>query len=213
LSRARLSASPLAWDDDPVFRSYPTLEDVIAGVRRLDARSDELLRALVRRARCDPVAASTAIVSLSPLAMARCTKGRVQVDEFVGELAMVIGDGATDSLPGPRLANRLVDRAWARLRRYEYRNRRWCPCDPVGLERSLADDGADLADAAATRVDLERAVRWLSVAGPAHSTTSRAWNTAMRLSASGERSRSARWRLKYARQQLRRSAVSNLVAL
>jgi hypothetical protein len=208
-----MSALPLAWDDDPVFGLCPTLEDVIAGVRRLDGRSDELLRALVRRARCDPVAASTAIVALSPLAMARCTKGRLQVDDLLGELAMVIGDGVVDSVAGLRLANRLVDRAWGRLRRYEYRSRRWCPCDPVGMERSLADDGADLADAAATRVDLERAIRWLSVAGPAHRTTSRAWNTAVSLSTSGERSPSARWRLKYARQQLRRSPVSNLVAL
>jgi hypothetical protein len=144
--------------------------------------------------------------------MARCAKGRVQVDELVGELAIVIGDASADGLADARVATRLVDRAWARFRRCEQRSRRSYPCDPVGLTWSLADDGPDPAEWAATRVDLERAIRWLSAPGPTYRSASRAWNTAVSLSAGVERSPSARRRLKYARRQLRRSPVADLVA-
>ena len=203
---------PAAWAQDPVLGSYLTLDELVGGVRRLDRRSDELLGALVRRARDDGQAASTAIVALLPLAMARCAKGRTQVDELVGELAIVIGDCSADGLTEVRLANRLVERAWARVRRHEQRSRRSYPCDPVSLSWSLADPGPDPAEWAATRVDLERAIRWLSAPGPTYRSASRAWNTAVSLSESDERSPSTRRRLKYARRQLRRSRVADLVA-
>jgi hypothetical protein len=212
LGNARTSAVPKAWADGPDFSSCSTLDDVIVGVRRLDHRSDELLSALVRRARCDPQAASTAMIALLPLAMARCARGRAQVDELVGELAIVIGEASGGCLAEDRVANRLVDRAWARLRRSEQRSRRSLACDPTELTWSLVDRGPDPADAAATRIDLERAVRWLSSADPTYRAATRAWDTAVSLSSGDERSSSARRRLKYARRLLRRSPVADLVA-
>ena len=68
-------------------------------------------------------------------------------------------------------------------------------------EREMARRRLD----AAVRVDLERAIRWLSAPGPTYRSASRAWNTAVSLSESDERSPSTRRRLKYARRQLRRS--------
>jgi hypothetical protein len=213
VSRARRSSIPSVWAQEPAFGSCATLDDVVHGVRGLDERSDELLGALVRRARFDELAASVAVVALLPLALARCTKGRDQVDEVIGELAMVIGDAAGAGVPmaGPGVANRLLDRAWARLRRRDRRNLHWHACDPLGLEWRLADHGADPAEVAACRVDLQRAVRWLSAAGPTYGAATRAWNTAVSLSGSEPPSPAVRRRLKYARRLLRRSPVAALV--
>jgi hypothetical protein len=212
VSQVRPSPVPAAWRDDGVSGTCSTVEDVIVGVRRLDRRSDELLSALVRRARSDPLAASTAMVALLPLAMARCASGRGQVDELVGELAIVIGESGCGCVAGTRLANRLVDRAWSRMRRRDQRGRRAVARDPTWLMGSLADSGSDLAESAACRVDLERAVDWLASAGPTFRAASRAWNTVLYLSGVEERSPSARRRLRYARRVLRRSPVAELVA-
>jgi hypothetical protein len=80
-----------------------------------------VLAALVRHARSDAQTASTAIVALLPLAKARCARGRGQVDELLGDLAIVIGEASCGCVTSHRVANRLVDRAWARVRRREQR--------------------------------------------------------------------------------------------
>jgi hypothetical protein len=193
---------------------YHNVDDIVRDVRRLDGRSDELLRALVARAPRDERAACMVIVALLPLALARCNGGRAQIDELIGELAIVIGEVATDGLrpSSRRLANRLLDRAWGQVRRPTRRIRRPLVCDPADLESRVVDRRADPAEAAAQRVDLERTVRWLSLAGPAYGATARAWDTAVSLAEAVERTPSDRARLKYARRVLRRSPVAHLVA-
>ena len=71
---------------------YVDLVDVVRDVRRLDARSDGVLAALVRRSPADEWVASLVVAALLPLALARCRKGRAQVDELIGELAIAIGE-------------------------------------------------------------------------------------------------------------------------
>ena len=83
---------------------YVDLVDVVRDVRRLDARSDGVLAALVRRSPTDEWVASLVVVAL--LALARCRKGMAQVDELIGELAI---EGLEPSQR--RVANCLLDRA------------------------------------------------------------------------------------------------------
>jgi hypothetical protein len=70
LSGGRRVSRQLVWAEDPILGSYATLDDVVQGVRGLGERSDELLGALVRRARFDERAASVAVVALLPLVLA-----------------------------------------------------------------------------------------------------------------------------------------------
>jgi hypothetical protein len=213
LGCGRGSSLPPGWRLDAVLSRYLTVDHVVASVRILDHRSDELLGALVRRARSDERAGAVAVVALLPLVLARCSKGREEVDELIGELAIVIAETAEGRSPplDCQAANHLLDRAWARLQR---RTRRTGPlvCDPQALGRRLADHGVDPADLAADRVDLDRAIRWLSSGESVHGATVRAWSTVVALTGVEERSPAARSRLKYARRVLRRSGLAALVA-
>lgn len=83
---------PDGWGRDPSLCLYVDLVDVVRDVRRLDARSDGVLAALVRRSPTDEWVASLVVVASLPLALARCRKGRAQVDELIGELAIAIGE-------------------------------------------------------------------------------------------------------------------------
>jgi hypothetical protein len=92
---------PSGWVEDATLGLYPGVDDVVHDVRRLDGQSDEVLRALVTRAQGDEQAASVVVVALLPLALARCRGGRAQVDELIGELAIVIREAATTVEPPP----------------------------------------------------------------------------------------------------------------
>jgi hypothetical protein len=136
------------------------------------------------------------------------------VDDLISEVAIVIGDVATGrSQPVARqVANRLLDRASARLHRSTLRSTRGrVLCDPLLLSGRLTGGDADPADVVAERVDLARAVRWVSSAD-ARRPTVRAWKAAVVLSGVELRTPSVRRRLKYARRMLRRSRVAELVA-
>jgi hypothetical protein len=186
----------------------------VAAVRSLDSQSDDVLVALARWAPADERAVAMAIVGLLPLLLARCGRSRLPVDDLIGELAIVIGDVAMGrSRPVDRqVANRLLDRASARLHRSTLRStRRLVLCDPLLLGRRLTERDPDPADVVAERVDLARAVRWVSSAD-ARRPTVRAWNAAVALSGVEVRTPSVRRRLKYARRMLRRSRVAELVA-
>jgi hypothetical protein len=213
LDRERAGRLPPSWTQDPTLGLCHSVDDVLRDVRRLDARSDQLLAALIDRGLSDKRAVSVVIVALLPLVLARCTGGRTQVDELIGELAIVIAEAAAGELApsGRRVANRLVDRAWGRVRLPARRVCRPLPIDPIEMDLR-AGRGLDPADVAALRVDLERSVRWLSVAGPAYGATVRAWNTAVDLVDADSRTPSELSRLKHARRVLRRSRVADLVA-
>jgi len=191
---------------------YVDLVDVVRDVRRLDARSDGVLAALVRRSPTDEWVASLVVVALLPLALARCRKGRAQVDELIGELAIAIGEAAIEGLEPSqrRVANCLLDRAWGRVRRPARRAHHPAVCDPRDLEWMIVDDRHDPADVAVQRADFDRTARWLAAADGAHRSTVRAWNTAVSLAETDERSPQDRARLKYARRVLRRSPAAVL---
>jgi hypothetical protein len=215
-AEVRRSRTLADWDDEPVLGGLSSIDEVIDHVRRLDAHSDEVLAALLRLVRGDRRAVAVVVVALLPLALGRCGRSAVggRADDLVAELALAIVEASERSLDGStrRIANVLLDRAWAELRRPARRTTEATPADPADLSRILVDAQPDPADVALARVQLDGLLHRLATAGRAHSKTIRAWNTAVALADRDERSEAERYQLKYARTVLRRTLRSHLVA-
>jgi hypothetical protein len=201
------------WSQDSVLSGYRRVEELIDDIRSLATASDAAVRALVGAAVADDRAAATLVVALLPLSLSRCAGSRDRVDELIGELAIVIAEAAISGLPPSRrrLANVLLDRAWARVRVPARRVREPVVADPVDLGR-LVDPQPDPADVAVGRVALEGLVRSMATAESWQATTVRAWNTAVALAEVEQRTYAERIRLKYARKVLRRALSAELVA-
>jgi hypothetical protein len=202
------------WSQDPVLSRYRRVDELIDDIRSLGTKSDAAVRALVGAAAADSRAVATLIVALLPLSLSRCARSRDRVDELIGEMAIVIADAAVSGLPPSRrrLANVLLDRAWAQVRLPARRVREPVVADPVEFGWRLVDPGPDPADVAVGRVALEGLVRSMVTAAPWQATTVRAWNTAVALAGREQRSYAERIRMKYARKVLRRAVPAELVA-
>ena len=152
---------PDQWGIDLV-----TLDDVVEAVRdhrEHQERSDGLTRRLATIARTDQRAAVVVLYALAPMLGARL--GRAVTTEYradaLTELAMVILDSPLD---GPRLAQRLVNRAHTRVykaaRRVEHRGVvHIVEIAPIDPQRMVASDGAcavDIADRVTDRLALAR---------------------------------------------------------
>jgi len=158
----------------PARRTIPTgqggdLDAIVVAIRD-DApdssRSDQTLRALIAAGRTNPDALTVALYALAPELRGRVSRaatGEYHADAL-GDLALVILDSELDR---PGLAHRLVNRAhnrvWRNARHVHTRGvvnvTTTVPCPPDRL--ALLHDHrpgitADIADAVADRVDLER---------------------------------------------------------
>lgn len=202
------------WSQDPVLSHYRSVDELIDNIRSLGTASDVAIHALVDVAAVDNRAVAALVVALLPLALSRCAGSRDRVDELIGELAIVIADAAVSGLPPSRrrLANVLLDRAWAQVRLPARRVREPVVADPVEFGWRLVAPGPDPADVAVGRVALEGLVRSMARAEPWQATTVRAWNTAVALAGLEQRSYAERTRMKYARKVLRRALPAELVA-
>lgn len=143
-----------------------TLDNVVEAIRdhrEHQERSDDLTRHLAATAGTDPRAAVVLLYALAPLLGARL--GRAVTAEYrtdaLTELAMVVLDSPLD---GPRLAQRLVNRAHTRVykaaRRVERRGVvhivQIAPVDPQRMLASDGDGAADIADGVTDRLALGR---------------------------------------------------------
>jgi hypothetical protein len=202
------------WSQDCVLSRYRRVDDLIGDVRGLGSASDAAVRALVGAAAADNRAVATLIVALLPLSLSRCAGLRDRVDELIGELAIVIADAAVSGFPPShrRVANVVLDRAWAQVRLPARRVREPLVADPVEFGWRLMDPGPDPADVAVGRVAFEGLVRSMASAEAWQATTVRAWNTAVALAGLEQRSYAQRIRMKYARKVLRRALPAELVA-
>ena len=83
---------PVGWGDCATLRPYGSVGALARQIRRLDDQSDAILLALLGGpARQEDLCGSVIVTSFLPLVMRRCRRNRERVDEFVGELAVVIG--------------------------------------------------------------------------------------------------------------------------
>jgi hypothetical protein len=202
------------WSQNHVLARYRHVEDLVDDVRALGTASDDAVNALLHVGAADDRAVETLIVALLPLALSRCGGSRDRVDELIGELAIVIAEAAVSGLPpsSRRLANVLLDRAWAQVRLPARRVREPVVADPVEFNWRLVDPGPDPSEVAVGRVALEGLVQSMASAKAWQATTVRAWNTAVTLAGLEQRTYAERIRLKYARKVLRRAVPPELVA-
>lgn len=192
-----------------------SVDEVVAVVRRLDEQSDVVLRGLLAVRHRQQAAGELILAALVPFVLARCVGRPDRVDDFVAELAIVIGEereaGVLRSTTR-RVANQLLDRAWGRVRLPARRVQQPIAVDPVRLHRRLLAVEPDPADVAVERVDLSAASDLLAGCRRSDAAVDRAWRTAVKLIDVDGRTERERQQLNYARRILRQSIGPQKVA-
>lgn len=184
-------------------------------IRRLDQRSDDVLRVLLEADTQQETASEVILAALVPFVLARCVGRPDRVDEFLAELAIVIGEerqGGILRSTTRRVANQLLDRAWGRVRLPARRVHQPIAVDPVRLHRRLLAAEPDPADIAVERVDLASAYDQVVALRRSDTAVDRAWKTAAQLIDVEGRTERERQQLNYARRILRQSIGREKVA-
>lgn len=215
LQNLRRRPLPDEWCSGRRLDRAESLEELVVAIRRLDQRSDDVLRVLLEADTQQEVAGELILAALVPFVLARCAGRPDRVDEFLAELAIVIGEerevGVLRSTTR-RVANQLLDRAWGRVRLPARRVHQPIAVDPVRLHRRLLAVEPDPADLAIERVDLAAANDLLAGCRRSDASVDRAWRTAVHLIDVDGRTERERQQLNYARRILRQSIGPQKVA-
>ena len=142
----RIARDPLppSWCEEPALGDVRSFGELVRRLRRLDAGSDEALRALGRLAEAGETEACLVVTAaLLPLLIARCDRQPRLVAEALPELASRVTDPATEE-PKPGVANRLLRRVVWRVH-HDYGQRKWIEFSPSPLldERPALDDAQE----------------------------------------------------------------------
>ena len=205
---------PVSWLADPVLSEWDSLQAVVAAVRRVSGDSDLVVGALLTRGREDADACAVLLVGLTPFVIHRCGGRRALVDEFVGELALVIGefDERCAHVGDHGLVSLLMSRTWDRVRSHDRQSTRDVPLDPAEVQIADETSWGDPERVAVNRIALEMLRADLAREGRRRRPTLDAWNSAVALA---DRPRQTAWeqnRWKYVRRQLRRQISSEFAA-
>lgn len=205
-----IGALPSSWSFEE-FDDIGSLVELAHEIRRIGPRSDSLVRSLLSVGN-DDLVAEVVISAAHPMLHCRCA-GRpgLTVDDLTTELALAVASVRHDGVPdtGRHLLNVLVDMAWGQARKPLRR----VVVPTVDAARvghllvSLDRHPEDVLDGVA----LEAFRDGLAAASSSQRGLVRCWNSAVDLGLRDERSQAERYRLKYARSQLRRIAPSELV--
>ena len=205
-----LRGHPSSWRFEELSE-VGSLFDLACEMRRIGQRSDSLLRSLLALPE-DDLVVEVVVVAAHPMLHCRCA-GRpgLAVDDFTTELVLAVATVRRDGLPdtGRHVLNVLVDMAWGQVRKPL--RRAVLPtvdADRVGhllVSRDRHPD--DVLDGVALEAFREE----LAAASSSQRGLVRCWNSAVELGLRDDRSQPERYRLKYARSQLRRIAPSELV--
>ncbi len=209
LWRCTRTSVPVEWQGSRHLAACPSMDELVARVRRIGVESDVLVDDLLALSERADVAALVLSVAAVPLARARCGRDRERCDLLLTEFALAVAEARVDRPVSVRhRLSLLVDRSWDRVRRA--RPSGFTPVDPGDLDRAglSADPLArvldrDLLDG--VRARLERDV----VGGVS---LVRAWNSALELYDREGRSEAERDRWKYVRRVLRRLDIDDTAA-
>lgn len=215
LQALRRRALPAEWRVDCRLDAVGSVDEVVAAIRGLDEQSDFVLRALIDVHVSQQSAGELILAALVPFVLARCVGRPDRLDEFLAELAIVIGEEREARVlrsTTRRVANQLLDRAWGRVRLPARRVHQPIAVDPVRLHRRLLAVEPDPADVAVERVDLAAANDLVARCRRSDAAVDRAWKTAARLIDVDGRTERERQQLNYARRILRQSIGPQKVA-
>ncbi len=215
LQDRRRRVLPNAWRDDRRLDGLASVDDVVTSIRVLDPQSDDVLRALLEVREQPQTAGEVILAALVPFVLARCVGRPDRVDEFVAELAIVIGEereAAVLRSATRRVANQLLDRAWGRVRLPARRVHQPIAVDPTRLHRRVLGSEPDPADLAIARLELAAASDLLERCRRSDAAVDRAWKTALQLIDVDGRTERERQQLNYARRILRQSIGAQHVA-
>jgi hypothetical protein len=206
---------PDCWGRSPALVDAVSAGALVGVIRRLDDRSDHVLLALLEGgARGDPLVTAVIIAALVPLVLARCRGDRERVDEFVGELALVIATVNTDALNRSRrrVGGVLLDRAWDEVRRPFRRPSPVVPMDPDLLLVTHEPEGRSAEDEALGHLAFPEADAVVRRIGAERPWVVAAWTSALELVDLPDRDKVDARRWKYVRNVLQRHVAPELVA-
>jgi hypothetical protein len=215
VGHSRRKSIPDGWGDSSELAFAGSVGALIGVIRRLDDRSDRVLLALLEGgARGDPLCTAVIVAALLPLVLARCRGHRDRVDEFVGELALVIATVDTDALRRSRrrVGGVLLDRAWDEVRRPFRRPSPVVPMAPDLLLATHEPEGRSAEDEALGHLafpEADAAVRRVGVERP---WVVAAWTAALELADVADRDAVETRRWKYVRSVLQQHVAPELVA-
>lgn len=215
LQNLRRRPVPDEWCNGRRLDRSESVEELVAAIRRLDQRSDDVLRVLLEADSQQEAASEVILAALVPFVLARCVGRPDRVDEFLAELAIVIGEERQAGIlrsTTRRVANQLLDRAWGRVRLPARRVHQPIAVDPVRLHRRLLAAEPDPAELAVERVDLATVYDQMVALRRSDAAVDRAWRTAVHLIDVHGRTERERQQLNYARRILRQSIDPQNVA-
>lgn len=215
LENLRRRPVPDEWCNGRRLDRPESVEELVVAIRRLDQRSDDVLRGLLEADSQQETASEVILAALVPFVLARCVGRPDRVDEFLAELAIVIGEARQGGIlrsTTRRVANQLLDRAWGRVRLPARRVHQPIAVDPVRLHRRLLAAEPDPAELAVERVDLAAAYDQMAALRRSDAAVDRAWRTAVHLIDVDGRTERERQQLNYARRILRQSIGPQKVA-
>lgn len=215
LQALRRRALPADWRHDPRLNDVVSVDEVVSAIRGLEEQSDVVLRALLAVGEKQQSASELILAALVPFVLTRCVGRRDRIDEFLAELAIVIGEEREAGVlrsPRRRVANQLLDRAWGRVRLPARRVHQPIAVDPVRLHRRPLAVDPDTADLAIERVDLAAANDLVAGCRRSDAAVDRAWKTAVSLIEIEGRTERERQQLNYARRILRQAIDPTKVA-
>jgi hypothetical protein len=211
----RGEAIPDCWGRSPALLDAGSVGGLIAMIRRLDDRSDRVLLALLEGgARGDPLCTAVIVAALVPLVLARCRGDRDRVDEFVGELALVIATVDVEALRRSRrrVGGVLLDRAWDEVRRPFRRPSPTVPMDPDLMLVTYEPEGRSAEEEALGHLALPEAAAVVRRVGVERPWVMAAWVSALELVDLPERDMVEARRWKYVRCVLQQHVAPELVA-
>jgi hypothetical protein len=206
---------PDCWGRSLALVDAGSIGALIGVIRRLDDRSDRALLALLEGgARGDPLGTAVIVAALVPLVLARCRGDRERVDEFVGELALVIAIIDVEALyrSRRRVGGVLLDRAWDEVRRPFRRPSPVVPMAPDLLLVAHEPEGRSAEDEALGHLAFPEAAATVRRVGVERPWVVAAWTSALELADVADRDAVEARRWKYVRSVLQQHVAPELVA-
>ena len=192
------------------------LAEAIDMIRRLDGRSDAVLRSLIEAAD-DELCMLAVIEALQPMLKRRCHNDRDVLSDLIAEVAIVVQELHRQRVwpVDRRLANCVVDKACYRAYRLRLPDKRIAPVDDIVLFDRTATNSPDPERTAVDRRAISDFCDDIAAHAASCTQMRKVWGSLIELAGGDERgghTDKQRYRLTYVRRVLRAHAHPDVVA-